>query len=276
MSGSSRLQIGFVGGGNMATALIGGLAASDPDGFAFTVIEPFEEARAKLGQFSHLVSHPAPHADLTRCDALVMAVKPQQFASAAAAVAPYAAGKLVVSIAAGIRCGDIARWLGGAGAIVRTMPNTPALIRAGITGLYAAPGVTAEQRALADRLLAAVGATVWVEREEQLDAVTAVSGSGPAYVFYFIEALERGALELGLDAKAARSLALATFLGASRLANESDEPPAILRERVTSKGGTTYAALTSMQGDGVDAAIGRALQAAARRSVELADEFGKL
>jgi len=272
----SLLQIGFIGGGNMATALIGGLNASRPDGFAFTVIEPFEEARARLGRFGNITAHAAPHADLARCDALVMAVKPQQFAAAAAAVAPYAAGKLIVSIAAGIRCADIARWLGGQGAIVRTMPNTPALIRAGITGLYAAPGVTEAQRELADSLLAAVGATVWVDREEQLDAVTAVSGSGPAYVFYFIESLEKGALALGLDATAARQLALSTVLGAARLANESDEPPAVLRERVTSKGGTTYAALTSMQADGVDAAIGRALQAAAQRSVELADEFGKL
>ena len=271
----SALQIGFIGGGNMATALIGGLHASQPEGLSFVVIEPVAEARDKLARLPNVHCHAAAHPELATCDALVMAVKPQQMAEAAAAVAPYASGRLVVSIAAGIRSTDIARWLGGAAAVVRTMPNTPALIGAGITGMYASPAVSPEQRALADGLLAAVGTTVWVEREEQLDAVTAVSGSGPAYVFYFIEALERGGVALGLEHAAARRLALATFQGAARLASESGEPPALLRERVTSKGGTTYAALTSMEHDGVGQAIGRALDAAARRSVELADEFGK-
>lgn len=272
----STLHIGFIGGGNMAAALIGGLVASRPGALRFTVIDPVPAAHANLTRFAGVTCHSTPHADLATCDAIVMAVKPQQFAEAARAVAAHAAGKLIVSIAAGIRCVDIARWLGGAAAIVRCMPNTPALIGAGVTGLYAATGVSATQRELADGLLAAVGSTVWVEREDLLDAVTAVSGSGPAYAFYFIEAMERGGVALGLEPSAARRLAIDTMLGASKLAAQSDEPPAVLRERVTSKGGTTYAALTSMADDGVEAAIVRALAAAARRGAEMGDEFGKM
>ena len=269
-------QIGFIGGGNMAAALIGGLESSQPGAWRFTVIEPLAAARDSLVRFASVTSHAAPNADLAACTAIVLAVKPQHFADAARAIAPWARGKLIVSIAAGIRCGDISRWLDGQGAIVRCMPNTPALIGAGVTGLYASTNVLPAQHALATRLLAAVGETVWVKQESELDAVTAVSGSGPAYVFYFIEALERGALELGLDAAAARQLAIATMLGAAKLAAQSDEAPAVLRERVTSKGGTTSAALTSMAADGVDAAIVRALQAAARRAAEMGDEFGKM
>jgi len=272
----STEQIGFIGGGNMAAALIGGLAASRPGALRYTVIEPVAAARDNLARFAGVTCHAAPHADLAACSAIVMAVKPQQFADAARAIAPYAAGRLVVSIAAGIRCADIDRWLGGQAAIVRCMPNTPALIGAGVTGLYAAGGVSPVQRELATGLLAAVGGTVWVEQEDLLDAVTAVSGSGPAYVFYFIEALERGGIALGLDAAAARKLAIDTMLGAARLAAQSDEAPAVLRERVTSKGGTTYAALVSMGQDGVDTAIVRALAAAAHRAAEMGDEFGKM
>lgn len=269
------MNIGFIGGGNMAAALIGGLQTSKPGAVRAVVIEPSEAARASLVERFGALTHAAPHADLATCDAIVLAVKPQQFKEAAQSIAPHVAGRLIVSVAAGIRCADITRWTGGQGAVVRCMPNTPALIGAGITGLFAGADVSATQRALAETLLGAVGETVWVAEEALLDAVTAVSGSGPAYVFYFIEALERSGLELGLDADAARRLAISTMLGAARLAAQSDDPPAVLRERVTSKGGTTYAALTSMEQDGVGAAIQRAVRAASARAAEMGDEFGK-
>jgi pyrroline-5-carboxylate reductase len=181
----------------------------------------------------------------------------------------------VLSIAAGIRAADISRWLGGHQAIVRTMPNTPALIGQGITGAYAMSGVTELQKESADALLRAVGSTVWVTDEAQIDAVTAISGSGPAYVFYFIEAMQQAATELGLSAEQGRQLAQATFAGAAGLASQSDEPVSLLRERVTSKGGTTYAALTSMEASGVKAALVKALHAAADRGRELGEEFGR-
>ncbi len=271
---NQTLKIGFIGGGNMATALIGGLANNKVEA-SFVVIEPYEASRLALQEKYGLVAHSAPHSDLADCHVLIMAVKPQQFREAAQAIAQYVPGRLVISIAAGIRTVDMARWLGGHPLLVRCMPNTPALISAGITGLYPRPEVNASQKKLADTLLAAVGTTVWVDDESQLDAVTAISGSGPAYVFYFIEAMQRAAVELGLNETAARELSLATFMGASTLATQSDEPASVLRERVTSKGGTTYAALSSMNADHVQDAIVRALHAAARRSAEMGDEFGK-
>jgi len=269
------MDIGFIGGGNMAAALIGGLQASKPGATRAIVIEPNDTARAGLSQRFGAITHATSHANLSACEAIVLAVKPQQFQEAAQSIAPFVAGRLLVSVAAGIRCADIARWSGGQAAVVRCMPNTPALIGAGITGLFAGAGVSAAQRELAGTLLGAVGETVWVAEEKLLDAVTAVSGSGPAYVFYFIESLERSGLELGLDATAARRLAIATMLGAARLAEQSDDPPALLRERVTSKGGTTHAALTSMEADGVADAIRRAVRAAAERAKQMGDEFGK-
>jgi pyrroline-5-carboxylate reductase len=192
-----------------------------------------------------------------------------------ATIKPFLTSQLVLSIAAGIRAADISRWLGGHQAIVRTMPNTPALIGQGITGAYAMSGVTELQKESADALLRAVGETVWVTDEAQIDAVTAISGSGPAYVFYFIEAMQQAATELGLSAEQGRQLAQATFAGAAALASQSDEPVSLLRERVTSKGGTTYAALTSMEASGVKAALVKALHAAADRGGELGAEFGK-
>jgi pyrroline-5-carboxylate reductase len=180
-----------------------------------------------------------------------------------------------LSIAAGIRAVDLSRWLGGHDAIVRTMPNTPALVGMGITGLAALPGVSVAQKEAAESILQAVGQTVWLNDESQIDAVTAISGSGPAYVFYFIEAMQQAAVELGLSAEQGKQLALATFAGATELAAQSAEPVSFLRERVTSKGGTTFAALTSMQNSGVQQAIVQALHAAAARGKELGEEFGK-
>jgi pyrroline-5-carboxylate reductase len=169
----------------------------------------------------------------------------------------------------------LSRWLGGHGAIVRSMPNTPALIGKGITGVVALPGVSAQQREAADAILRAVGQTVWLDDEALIDPVTAVSGSGPAYVFYFIEAMQQAAQEMGLTAEQGTQLAIATFIGASQLAADSTEPVSVLRERVTSKGGTTYAALTSMEASGVKQAIVKALHAASARGKELGEEFGQ-
>ena len=178
-------------------------------------------------------------------------------------------------MAAGIRATDLSRWLNGHARLVRAMPNTPALIGLGVTGLAAFPGLGADDRARADEILRAVGQTVWVDNEGLLDAVTAVSGSGPAYVFHFIEAMLAGARALGLDEAQARALTIGTFTGAARLAAESDEPPSVLRERVTSKGGTTAAALAVMSERGIAGHIADAMAAACRRSVELGDEFGR-
>jgi pyrroline-5-carboxylate reductase len=195
--------------------------------------------------------------------------------TAAAELRPLLRDQLVLTIAAGIRSGDLARWLGGHERIVRVMPNTPALLGAGISGLYARAQVAEEERARAEAILRAVGETLWVADETAIDAVTAVSGSGPAYVFYFIEAVRRGALELGFDPAAAQKLALETFAGAVRLAQESNEDIAVLRERVTSKGGTTERALATMHDEGVADAICKAIEAAMRRAGELGDEMGK-
>jgi len=205
----------------------------------------------------------------------VLAVKPQDMRTALAPLAAQAPGKLVVSIAAGLRLADISRWLGGHRKLVRAMPNTPALIGAGIAGLYALPEVSAVERERAERILGAVGETVWVERESLLDPVTALSGSGPAYVFWFIEQLAASGEALGLAPEAARKLALATVLGAGRLAAQSADPPAVLRERVTSKGGTTEAALRVFDEERLAERLRRALEAASRRGAELGEILGK-
>jgi pyrroline-5-carboxylate reductase len=272
------MKIGFIGGGNMAQALMGGLIAKRIDA-SFVVVEPHETTRATLARIvKNLTLHESPSADLESCDAVVMAVKPQNFREAATAAARWLDHPLIISIAAGIRTREIAHWLGADSAarpIVRAMPNMPALIGEGITALYALPSVDRRERDLAETLLAAVGQTLWVDTEAKLDVVTAVSGSGPGYVFSFIESLEQGAIELGMSAEEARQLAVATFVGASKLAAATEEPIAILRERVTSKGGTTHAALTHMNERGCHASIVEAIHAAAKRSAELGDEFGR-
>ena len=270
------MKITFVGGGNMAQAIIGGLKASGFNAADIGVVEPVAEQRARLtAQFGVKVAASAADA-APLGDLVVMAVKPQQMREAAAAVTPHLAKDAVVlSIAAGIRMTDLSRWLGGHALIARCMPNTPALIGAGMTGACAMDGVSSAQRAGVDRVLAAMGKSIWVANESMLDPVTAISGSGPAYVFYFIEALEAGARELGLSPADARTLALETFLGAAKLAAGSADDPATLRQKVTSKGGTTEAALASMEASGVKAAIGRGVQAANARSIELGDQLGR-
>jgi pyrroline-5-carboxylate reductase len=271
------MKIAFIGGGNMASALVAGLAGKVAAGADIHVVDPNADALARLhGQYG--VSTAGTVDDgVAQADVVVLAVKPQQMREVAAALAPRlkARAPLVLSIAAGIRAADLARWLGGYGAIVRCMPNTPALVGKGITGMVATAGVLPSQREAADRILRAVGQTVWLEDEAQIDPVTAVSGSGPAYVFFFIEALQQAAAELGLSAEQGRALALATFEGAAQLAVNSDEPVTLLRERVTSKGGTTYAAITAMEAAGVKQAIVAAVKAAAARGRELGDELGR-
>lgn len=280
---AAELKITFIGGGNMAQALISGLVKDGLDGHNIHVIDPHAPALEKLRQQFGASTASGIDAALPACDVIVLAVKPQSMREVAKLLAPVLAGitdnsgkggPLILSIAAGIRAGDLARWLGGKPAIVRCMPNTPALIGLGITGMVAVGAVSAQQKAAADAIMKAVGVTVWLDEEALIDPVTAVSGSGPAYVFYFIEAMQQAAVEMGLSVEQGAQLALATFVGASQLASQSTEAVSLLRERVTSKGGTTYAALSSMEHSGVKQALVTAMKAAAERGKELGDELG--
>jgi pyrroline-5-carboxylate reductase len=267
------MKIAFVGGGNMAAALIGGLAQAG-GGHDIEVLEIDAGRAGDLQARFGVQAHGVAGAWLGSAEIVVLAVKPQQMRAAVDAIRPHLARPLVLSIAAGMRASTLARWL-GSDVVVRTMPNTPALIGAGITGAAAMPGVSAGQRAAAELILRAVGEVVWFDDESMLDPVTAVSGSGPAYVFFFIEAMQQAAREMGLTEAQSRSLSVQTFLGAARLASASDEPAAVLRERVTSKGGTTAAALQCFEADRVKAAIVRALHAANARARELGDELDR-
>ncbi|HET7794460.1 MAG TPA: pyrroline-5-carboxylate reductase [Rhizobacter sp.] len=266
--------IAFIGGGNMASAIIGGLLKSGRAPGDILVLEPNAEQRSRLQRELQVITLEAPGSVLQRAGIVVWAIKPQSFKEAAAANLPHTNTALQFSVMAGIRSSDMAKAL-ATQRIVRSMPNTPALIGQGIAGLYARDAVTADERKQIDKLMAPTGRTLWVNAEADLDAVTALSGSGPAYVFYFVEAMVQAAAEMGLSEEQGKQLALATFSGASALAQASPETPAVLRERVTSKGGTTYAALTSMEASGVKPAIVKALKAAQRRAGELGDEFGR-
>jgi pyrroline-5-carboxylate reductase len=268
------MKISFLGGGNMASALIGGMIARGADPADLAVVERDPAGCARLHAQFGVRASDAFATDSLACEVLVLAVKPQQMREAVAPLAGRLDGPLVVSIAAGITLEALERWLGGYQRLVRCMPNTPALIGAGVTGLFAHPSVDPVSRESAQTVLDAVGTTLWVEDEALMDAVTALSGSGPAYVFHFIEGLEAAGGEMGLDAAAARKLAIGTVLGAARLAAESGESPALLRERVTSKGGTTEAALRQMQADGFMALLARALRAAQARGAELGEQLG--
>jgi pyrroline-5-carboxylate reductase len=272
------MNITFIGGGNMASAIIGGLKAKLGGTATIRVAEPHAAARTRLETDFGVAcfESAAAAAPFAVGELVVMAVKPQNMREAALALAPHLKpGQMVLSVAAGTRLGDLERWLGGHKLLSRCMPNTPALIGSGISGLYARPEATAEQRALIEGVLGAVGSVIWVADEALLDPVTAVSASGPAYVFYFIEALRDAATELGLDAAAANRLAIETFLGAARLAAQSTEDVALLRERVTSKGGTTAAALHVMQLENVKAHIVKAVEAASARATQMGVELGK-
>ncbi|MBC7683451.1 MAG: pyrroline-5-carboxylate reductase, partial [Ferruginibacter sp.] len=240
-SSAAHDHIAFIGGGNMASAIIGGLVKKGVPTNRFVVVEPWAEARAKLLADFAITAHDMPGPALDQARTVVWAVKPQMFKDAALQTRFHTKNALHLSVAAGIRSDSIAHWL-GTERIVRAMPNTPALIGKGMTALFARPAVSDPDRRLIEKVLSATGETLWVGEEVQLDAVTALSGSGPAYVFLFIEAMTQAGADMGLSREQAHKLAVGTFVGASALAHQSKEPPEILRQRVTSKGGTTYAA----------------------------------
>ena len=269
------MNITFIGGGNMARALIGGLIARGVASKGLAVVEVDADARSTIAARFGVATFPQVEpAAVMNADVIVIAVKPQNVRIVARELATLLKRQVVLTIAAGIRLPDLSRWLLGYRRLVRAMPNTPALIGAGIAGLYALSGVDGDGRTRASSVLEAVGGTMWCEREDELDIVTAVSGSGPAYVFYFIEALESAARELGLEPPAARRLALATFSGAARLAEQSESEPALLRAQVTSKGGTTERAVAMLDEATVMRAIITAVKAAAERARELGDVYG--
>jgi pyrroline-5-carboxylate reductase len=266
-------KIAFLGGGNMASAMIGGLIKQGMLANDILVVEPYAPTRDKLLQDFGIKTLAAPSSALVSAGLVIWAVKPQVFKEAAQQTGNFAPTAMHFSVAAGIRSDSIAAWL-KTDNVVRSMPNTPALIGKGITALFARPAVTPAGKASVESVVASMGEFLWLDQESQLDAVTAISGSGPAYVFYFLEAMTEAAVKMGLSAEQGRRLAIATFSGASELAHRSDEPLETLRQRVTSKGGTTYAALMSMEGDAIKPHFIKAMQAAQIRAKELGDEFG--
>jgi pyrroline-5-carboxylate reductase len=270
---TSLPTIAFIGGGNMASAIIGGLIHRGHPASQIEVVEPWAEAREALRKNYRLDAQAEAGPALQRAQIVVWAVKPQTFKDAAAQAKSHTTNALHLSVAAGIRSDSIAQWLGSE-RIVRTMPNTPALVGKGMSALYARPAVNAPERQSIEAIMATTGEFLWVDDEQQLDAVTALSGSGPAYVFYFLEAMARAGTDMGLTAAQAHQLAVGTFVGASELARRSDETPAVLRQRVTSKGGTTYVAIQSMEQDALGDKFVQAMQAARQRAHELGDEFG--
>jgi len=266
--------IAFIGGGNMARSLIAGLVREGVPANTIHVAEPVDALRERLATDFGVRVHATAAEAAEGSDTWLLAVKPQVMAEACLPLATLVpiASPLVVSIAAGIGSARLRQWLGPDAAIVRAMPNTPALLGAGITGLYAGADVSGLRRALAERLLASAGPTVWIDDEGLMDAVTAVSGSGPAYVFLLAEAMAAAAREQGLPAQTAAALVTQTLLGAARMLAESGEAPAELRRRVTSPNGTTQAAIESFQADGFEAAVSRAIAAATRRGRELSGD----
>ncbi len=276
-------RIAFIGGGNMARSMIGGLLHSNWPADNLSVSDPLAERRRELAeQFGAGAGEVSAgvFADNAQCaergEVIVLAVKPQFLQPAVDSIAAVLQRQkpLVISIAAGIRCADVLRWAGGPLALVRAMPNTPALVNAGMSGLFANERVSEKQRGLAQVILGAVGETVWVEREALIDAVTAISGSGPAYFFKLMELMAKSAAHHGLNPRTADALAVQTALGAAMLARQSEHPPATLRRQVTSPGGTTEAALEKMQTLGMDDAVRQGIAAALKRSEQLADQFG--
>jgi pyrroline-5-carboxylate reductase len=262
----------FIGGGNMATAMVGGLIQSGYSPQSIHVLDPDKAQRARLKSELGVQTLAEADATLVKADLVVWAVKPQLFKQAAAPCAPHTAAALHLSVMAGLRSHTIEHALGSA-RVVRAMPNTPALIGQGMAGLFANSKVSEVDRAWANAVLATTGQTLWVANEVDLDAVTALSGSGPAYVFYVVEAMVQAACDMGLSAAQGQQLALATFAGATALAQSSPDSPAVLRERVTSKGGTTHAAVSVMEAAGVKTALVQAMRAAQGRAAELGDEL---
>lgn len=268
------MRICFIGGGNMATALIGGLLQHKLEANQLRVVEINADSCARLSNEFGVQAGADLGKGVVDSDVIIIAVKPQQLHQVSTTLAPLLTGQLLISIAAGVRAADLARWLATKN-VVRAMPNTPALIRSGITGLYAFSGVNKVRREQAQSILEVVGKVLWVRDEGMLDAVTAISGSGPGYVFYFMESLQQAARELGFNEADARRLVLGTFLGAAMQADASGEDVSVLRARVTSKNGTTERALLSMELNEVKKHIIGAALLAADRSREMGNELGK-
>ncbi|MCI4410678.1 MAG: pyrroline-5-carboxylate reductase [Thiotrichales bacterium] len=268
-------KVTFIGGGNMARSLIGGLIANGMNKNNINVVDPNEAQRHLLANMG-VATYAEADVALKNCDILVLAVKPQVMANVANSIAPLIKQyhPLVISVAAGIRCNDLSRWLGGEVAIVRTMPNTPAFVQSGATGLYANALVSHEQKNQAESLMRACGICVWVAEEAQIDSVTALSGSGPAYYFLMMEAMINAGESLGLDKKTATLLTVQTALGAAKMAIESQDTPATLRAQVTSPNGTTEAAILTFQQHHFEKVVSAAMQAARTRAETLATELG--
>jgi len=269
------MNVLFIGGGNMADALIGGMLKSGFDAGQLRVVEVDGAARRRLFEKYRVECLAEARGAARPGEVVVFAVKPQQMQEAARFSGLKPNANLVVSIAAGVTLASLAGWLGGHPKLVRAMPNTPALIGAGVSGLYALPGVSEAERKQAEAILGAVGGTVWIEDEALMDAVTAVSGSGPAYVFWFIEQLAAAGESLGLSREVSQKLAIETVLGAAKLAAQSEDSPQALRERVTSKGGTTEAALKAFEEHKLAERFLRAVEAARDRGAELGGQLAK-
>lgn len=269
-------KIGFIGGGNMARSLIGGLVSAGYPPEALSVADPNDSIRTALATDFGINATTDNQQILEQSDVIVLAVKPQVMQTVTTAL--HIGEKnppLILSVAAGIRTASLANWLGGETAIVRAMPNTPALVQSGATGLFANPHVSPAQRDLAESIMRAAGLVQWVDDESLMDTVTALSGSGPAYLFLVMEAMEQAAQKLGLSAETARLLTVQTAFGAAKLALEIEEDPAVLRDNVTSPGGTTERAIQVLQQEGLEDMFYKAIQAARDRANELADELGK-
>ncbi|WP_373974584.1 pyrroline-5-carboxylate reductase [Chitinibacter sp. SCUT-21] len=266
--------ITFIGGGNMATAMIGGMLAQGFSSEQIHVVEPDAGKRVELTQ-QYGIQTSAPGEDIPNSTAILFAVKPQQFKAVTAEVQPHIGDALVISIAAGIRVDTLSRFLAGHQRIIRVMPNTPALVQAGISGVYASEAVNEADRELTRRILTSIGEQVWVDEESQIDGITAISGSGPAYIFYFMEALQAAARAQGFAPEIAHKLAYQTFAGAVKLALNSEDDAGTLQQKVTSKGGTTERAIKALETSQVRSTIIAAASAAAARSRELGEELGR-
>lgn len=277
MSVLDNKKISFIGGGNMAQALISGLVGCGIKPSQITVADPSSEARTQLNAKGLNTVDPTADAKAAVIDAdiVVLAVKPQVMKAVVSSFADSLESQLVISVAAGLSTEILSDMLGGYGNIVRAMPNTPAMIQMGATGLYGTDDISAEQKQLATAVMEASGLVMWVDNEEHMHAVTAVSGSAPAYMFYIIESMVDGAVALGLDKEQASALAMQTMLGAAKMAMESEDAPSELRRKVTSPNGTTQAAVESMQSNGIGRQIGEAMKACYDRSEELSEEMSK-
>ena len=275
---NNKMNISFIGGGNMARAIIGGLKNNDFDMSAITVIDPdVKKCEQLIAEFNVQVSDSYVENDNInkRSHVIVLAVKPQQMREVCEQLSKKISSQLIISIAAGIRTTDISRWLGNYPSVVRVMPNTPAQIQAGVSALFAMPNVNQLQQDRASTILGAVGTTLWLDDEAKMDAVTAISGSGPAYVFYLIEALQDAAINLGMTAEESSMLAVQTFAGASLLASQSSVDIKTLRAQVTSKGGTTEQGILALETANIKKIILVAAQAAADKSKSLGDDLAQ-